>query len=326
MATLIDNLVALVKTIKADVTALYAHVGTGGAAHAEAVAAGAAGVLSGSDKAKLDGIDASANNYSHPANHSPSIITQDASNRFVTDAEKSTWSGKQDALGFTPATSSHDHSGIYEPVLAAGTSSQYYRGDKTWAAFPASLPSSDVYAWAKAVTKPAYSASEVEAEAFITKATGYAKWTGSAWSFVNETYSLSSHNHNATYQPLDATLTALAGVTTAADRLIYATGADAFAVTPLTAAGRALIDDADAAAQRTTIGLGTAATRNASDATTGVVTHDLLGRLAYAETVFVPVPATATSPGEIGDIACNSTHAYFCIARNTWVRAAVATW
>jgi len=35
--------------------------------------------------------------YSHPANHPPSIITQDSSNRFVTDAEKSTWSGKSDA-------------------------------------------------------------------------------------------------------------------------------------------------------------------------------------------------------------------------------------
>ena len=26
----------------------------------------------------------------------------------------------------------HDHSGVYEPVLSAGTSAQYYRGDKTW--------------------------------------------------------------------------------------------------------------------------------------------------------------------------------------------------
>jgi hypothetical protein len=39
--------------------------------------------------------------YSHPANHPPSIIIQDSSNRFVTDTEKSTWNGKQDALGFT---------------------------------------------------------------------------------------------------------------------------------------------------------------------------------------------------------------------------------
>lgn len=41
-------------------------------------------------------------NYTHPANHPPSIITQDASNRFVTDAEKANWNAKQAALGFTP--------------------------------------------------------------------------------------------------------------------------------------------------------------------------------------------------------------------------------
>lgn len=60
-------------------------------------------------------------------------------------------------------------------------------------------------------------------------------------------------------QPKDATLTALAGVTTAADKLIYATGSDAFSTTDFTAAGRALVDDASASAQRTTLGLGTAA-------------------------------------------------------------------
>lgn len=34
--------------------------------------------------------------YTHPASHPPSIITQNASNRFVTDAEKAAWSGKAD--------------------------------------------------------------------------------------------------------------------------------------------------------------------------------------------------------------------------------------
>lgn len=59
-------------------------------------------------------------------------------------------------------------------------------------------------------------------------------------------------------QPLDATLTALAGVTVAADKLIYATGADAFATCDLTAAGRAILDDANAVAQRATLGAGDA--------------------------------------------------------------------
>lgn len=62
-----------------------------------------------------------------------------------------------------------------------------------------------------------------------------------------------------TGQPLDATLTALAGLATGANQLSYSTGTDTFAQTPLTVAGRALLDDADNAAQRTTLGLGTAA-------------------------------------------------------------------
>jgi hypothetical protein len=56
-------------------------------------------------------------------------------------------------------------------------------------------------------------------------------------------------------QNLDATLTALAALTTAADQLIYATGVDTFAMASLTTFGRSLIDDADAAAGRTTLGV-----------------------------------------------------------------------
>lgn len=66
-------------------------------------------------------------------------------------------------------------------------------------------------------------------------------------------------------QPLDATLTALSGVSTVADRLIYATGVDAFAVTTFTSFGRSLVDDADASAARTTLALGSIATQDASN-------------------------------------------------------------
>jgi hypothetical protein len=54
-------------------------------------------------------------------------------------------------------------------------------------------------------------------------------------------------------QNSDPTLTALAALATAADQMIYSTGADTFAMTSLTAFGRSLIDDANAAAARTTL-------------------------------------------------------------------------
>jgi hypothetical protein len=56
-------------------------------------------------------------------------------------------------------------------------------------------------------------------------------------------------------QPLDATLTGLAGVSTSADKLIYATGADTFTTTDLSSFGRSLIDDANASTARSTLGL-----------------------------------------------------------------------
>jgi hypothetical protein len=46
--------------------------------------------------------------------------------------------------------------------------------------------------------------------------------------------------------------------------MIYTTASDTYAVTTLTSAGRAILDDADASAQRTTLGLGTIATQAAN--------------------------------------------------------------
>ena len=46
------------------------------------------------EKAKLAGVAAGANNYQHPATHPATMIEQDASHRFVTDTEKTTWIGK----------------------------------------------------------------------------------------------------------------------------------------------------------------------------------------------------------------------------------------
>ena len=54
------------------------------------------GLMAKEDKSKLDGIAAGANNYTHPASHPATIITQSATHRFVSDTEKASWNGKAD--------------------------------------------------------------------------------------------------------------------------------------------------------------------------------------------------------------------------------------
>jgi hypothetical protein len=66
-------------------------------------------------------------------------------------------------------------------------------------------------------------------------------------------------------QAYDADLQAIAGLTSAADKGIQFTGSGTAGTYDLTTAGKALLDDASASAQRTTLGLGTIATQDASN-------------------------------------------------------------
>jgi len=66
---------------------------------------------------------------------------------------------------------------------------------------------------------------------------------------------LASTDIGSSVQAYDAGLASIAGLTTAADKMIYTTASDTYATTDLTTAGRAILDDASASDQRTTLGL-----------------------------------------------------------------------
>jgi hypothetical protein len=66
----------------------------------------------------------------------------------------------------------------------------------------------------------------------------------------------------ADVQAYDAALASIAGLTTASGQLVYTTASDTYTTTTITAAGRAILDDADSSAQRTTLGLGSLAVKN----------------------------------------------------------------
>jgi len=66
-------------------------------------------------------------------------------------------------------------------------------------------------------------------------------------------------------QAYDAELAALASVSSAADKLPYFTGSGTATVADFSSFGRSLVDDVDAAAGRSTLGLGTMAVQNANN-------------------------------------------------------------
>lgn len=83
----------------------------------------------------------------------------------------------------------------------------------------------------------------------------------------------------ADVQAYSSNLTGIAGFGSAADRGIYTTGVGTYSEFVLTSVGRALLGDASVAAQRATLGLGSAAVENVGTGADNVVQLDGAGKL-----------------------------------------------
>ncbi len=124
-------------------------------------------------------------------------------------------------------------------------------------------------------------------------------------------------------QPLDATLTALAGLATGADKIAYSTGTDAFSQTDLTSVARTLIGQTTQANMRTTgLGLGTLATQSGtfSGTSSGTNTGDQTNISGNAATVTTNANLTGdvTSSGNATTLATvNSNVGSFTAANIT---------
>lgn len=108
-------------------------------------------------------------------------------------------------------------------------------------------------------------------------------------------------NNTGDFQAADAGLASIAGLTTLADRSIYTTASDTYAVYTLSAFARTILDDANAAAVRTTIGAGTG---NGTVTTMSVVTaNGVSGSVATATTT----PAITLTLGAITPSSVNAS-------------------
>lgn len=143
-------------------------------------------------------------------------------------------------------------SAVYQPLSAKLTA---YAGGDTPSAFTLGIvDSADAAAWRTAIGAGTSSISALVdlTDVDITPGSGVDGYS-ITYDHGSGTFVLTDVTGGGVYQPLDAELSALAGLTSASDRLPYFTGSGTAALAVFTSFARALVNDVDASAARTTL-------------------------------------------------------------------------
>lgn len=125
----------------------------------------AAGLMSAADKAKLDGVAAGSNHITVDAELS-TTSTNPVQNKVI----KSALDGKSNT-GHTHDDRYYTESEINTKLNAKANSSHTHTKAQI-TDFPTSMPASDVYAWAKAASKPSYTIGEVSGNLAASRISG----------------------------------------------------------------------------------------------------------------------------------------------------------
>ena len=179
------------------------------------------GLMSKDDKTKLNGIATGANNYVHPNAHAATMITEDSTHRFVTDAEKSAWNAKANSVDLTSHTgnTSNPHSVTKSQVGLGNVTndSQVKRSEMGVASGVATLdtngkvPSSQLPSYVDDVIEGYYYNSKLYNEAaHTTEISGESgkiyidlhtektyRWTGTKFGVISETIALGETSSTA---------------------------------------------------------------------------------------------------------------------------------
>lgn len=219
-------------------------------------------------------------------------------------------SATYDVRSFTDKGYVDTQIGTREPSISAGTTAQYYRGDKTWQPFP-TIPSSTDFV---DVTTGQTIAG---VKTFSNKPTFIDTWAN----FQSTFGSIGQSGRIGFARSSDAAITVRLGFTSATENSAFdisnTAGSGSINMTVTGGTSFKMFSDGKIALQT-----GGTFTNTAEQLQVGGTVRADQFKISALNTA----PASATATGALGEIRITATHIYVCTATNVWVRAALATW